>query len=91
VPDEPLGDPGDVQRAGSGDSRTPLTPRRIALLVVTAILVVIALLNLDQASIDLIVGSIRMPLVAMLALSCGIGFLGGWWFFRRRDRRQRAT
>ena len=89
--DDALGDSGDVQRAGSGGSRTPLTPRRIALLVVAAILIVIAILNFDQVSIDLVVGSIRMPLIAMLVVSGGIGFLAGWWFFRRRDRRQRAT
>ena len=84
--DDALGDAGSRSRG-----EPPITPRRIALFVVAAILIVVAVLNLDQVSIDLVVGSIRMPLIAMLAVAGGVGFLAGWWFFRRRERRQRTA
>jgi uncharacterized membrane protein SpoIIM required for sporulation len=29
-----------------------------------------------------------MPLIVMIAISGGIGFLAGWLFFRRRERRR---
>jgi len=92
VADDPLGGTGDIHRADDvGRTGSRFTPRHVALLVAAAVVVVLAVLNFDRVSVDLVVGSIEMPLVAMLALACGAGFLGGWWFFRRRERRRRPA
>jgi uncharacterized integral membrane protein len=71
-----------------GRSGPKLSGRHVVALVLVGILVVIAVLNLDDVSVDLIGGSVQMPLIVMIAISGGIGFLAGWLFFRRRERRR---
>jgi uncharacterized integral membrane protein len=66
-----------------------MTPRQIIGLVLLGLLVIVAILNLEKVSIDLIVGSVELPLIVVIAVSGGVGFLVGWLFFRRRERRER--
>ena len=73
----------DVGREGSR-----LSGRQIAALILVGVLVVVSVLNLDQVSIDLIVGSIELPLVVVIVVSGFVGFLIGWLFFRRREKRR---
>jgi uncharacterized integral membrane protein len=58
-------------------------------LILVALLVIIAILNLDDVSVDLLIGSVEMPLIVLIAIVGGIGFLVGWLLSRRRERRDR--
>ena len=78
----------DQIRADGGTS--PLTPRRITALVVLGIVFVLAILNLERVSVDFAVKSVKMPVIVLIAISAGGGFLAGWLFFRRRERRRRT-
>lgn len=69
--------------------RTKITPRHVVLIVVATLLVVLAVLNLDDVSVDLLVGSVEMPLVVVIAIVAGLGFLIGWLLARRHERRRR--
>ena len=89
--DDQIHNSDEVHRADDiGRTRPRMSGRHIVALVLVGVLVVVALLNLDDVSVDLIVGSVEMPLIVIIALSGGIGFLVGWLFFRRRERRQRG-
>jgi uncharacterized integral membrane protein len=91
VADDQIHNSDEVHRADDiGRTRPRMSGRHIVALVLVGVLVVVALLNLDDVSVDLIVGSVEMPLIVIIALSGGIGFLVGWLFFRRRERRQRG-
>jgi uncharacterized integral membrane protein len=91
VADDQMSNSDEVHRADDiGRTRPRMTGRHIAALILIGLLVVVAVLNLDDVSVDLIVGSVDLPLIAIIALSAIIGFLAGWLFFRRRERRQRG-
>jgi uncharacterized integral membrane protein len=78
----------DKMRADDGGSA--LTPRRITALVVLGIVLVLAILNLERVAVDFGVKSVRMPLIVLIGVSAGGGFLAGWLFFRHRERRRRS-
>jgi uncharacterized integral membrane protein len=79
----------EIHRADDvGRTRPRMTARHVVGLILVAVVVVIAVLNFDTVSVDLVVGSIDMPLIVLIAVSGGIGFLAGWLFFRRRERRE---
>ena len=89
--DDQMSNSDEVHRADDiGRTRPRMSGRHIAGLILVGVLVVVALLNLDDVSVDLIVGSVELPLIAIIALSAIIGFLAGWLFFKRRERRQRG-
>jgi hypothetical protein len=48
--------------------------------------VLCCLLNLEEAQIDLIGTSIKMPLFVVIAVSAGLGFGGGFLLARHRAR-----
>lgn len=81
---------GEIQRADD-IGRKRLSTRGIVAIVLVGLLVILAVLNFEKVSVDLAVRSVQMPLIVLIAISAGIGFLGGWLFFRRRERRQRAA
>ena len=79
----------EIHRADDiGRTRPRVTTRHVIALILIGLLVVVAVLNLDDVSVDLIAGSVEMPLIVLIAISAGIGFLAGWMFSRRRERRQ---
>ena len=79
----------EIHRADDiGRSRPRISGRQVVALVLIGLLVVVAVLNLDDVSVDLIAGSVEMPLVALIAITAGIGFLVGWLLSRRRERRR---
>jgi uncharacterized integral membrane protein len=79
---------GEIQRADDV-GRKRLSTRSIVVLVLIGLLVILAVLNFEEVSVDLAVRSVQMPLILLIAISAGIGFLAGWLFFRRRERRER--
>jgi uncharacterized integral membrane protein len=79
----------EIHRADDiGRTRPRMSGRHVVALILIGLLVVVAVLNLDDVSVDLIAGSVEMPLIVLIAISGGIGFLAGWLFFRRRERRR---
>jgi uncharacterized integral membrane protein len=79
----------EIHRADDiGRSRPRITGRHVVALVLIGLLVVIAVLNLDDVSVDLIAGSVEMPLIVLIAIAAGIGFLAGWLVSRHRERRR---
>jgi uncharacterized integral membrane protein len=79
----------EIHRADDiGRSRPRITGRHVVALVLIGLLVVIAVLNLDDVSVDLIAGSVEMPLIVLIVIAAGIGFLAGWLVTRRRERRR---
>jgi uncharacterized integral membrane protein len=80
---------GEIHRADD-IGRKKLSTRSIVAIVLVGLLVILAVLNFEKVSVDLAVRSVQMPLIVLIAISAGIGFLAGWLFFRRRERRQRG-
>ena len=79
----------EIHRADDiGRSRPRISGRHVVALVLIGLLVVIAVLNLDDVSVDLIGGSVEMPLIVLIAIAGGLGFLAGWLVARRRERRR---
>jgi uncharacterized integral membrane protein len=79
----------EIHRADDiGRTGPRLTGRHVVALVLIGLLVVLAVLNLDDVSVDLIAGSVELPLVVLIAIAGGLGFLAGWLVFRRRERRR---
>jgi uncharacterized integral membrane protein len=85
-----VADDNEIHRADDiGRARPRMTPRHVIALILVALLVIIAILNLDDVSVDLLIGSVEMPLIVLIAIVGGIGFLVGWLLSRRRERRDR--
>jgi uncharacterized integral membrane protein len=62
-----------------------ISAKTIALGVLAAVLVLFALLNTDEVSVDWILGSWQTPLIVVILLSGVIGFAMGWLVRGRRD------
>jgi uncharacterized integral membrane protein len=83
-------DPGEIRRAseiGKGEGRK-LSPRAIAAIVLGVLVLIFALLNLEDASIDFGFSSVTLPLVFVIAVVGLIGFGVGLLFSRHRDRKR---
>jgi uncharacterized integral membrane protein len=59
----------------------------IAALLVTYV-VLVAILNQDEVSIDLVFGTLNMKLFFVIVISALFGFIAGWIFSRQRARRK---
>ena len=79
---------GEVRRADKMGGDEGVNVRVVVGLVIVAALVLFALLNFQEIKIDLLVGSIRARLIVVIALSALAGFIAGFLFFRRREKRQ---
>jgi uncharacterized integral membrane protein len=80
-----MNDSGEIRRAdhiGKTDKGRQLKPSQIAMLALLGIVVLFALLNLDEAKIDLLFTSLRMPVVFVIAVSALIGFGVGYLLAR---------
>lgn len=58
--------------------------RQIAIAILTAVAALFAVLNLDEVRVDLLFGSVTMPLVIVIAFCLLIGGLIGSFLARRR-------
>ena len=61
--------------------------RQIGIAVLVGIIVLFALLNLDDARVDLLFDSVKIPLVFVIAVTGLIAFLSGYLFARHVDKR----
>jgi uncharacterized integral membrane protein len=72
---------------GSADVGWRPSGRQIGMAVVIGLVALFAALNLDDARIDFLVKSVRIPLVFVIA-ACGLaGFLAGYLFTRHLDKK----
>jgi uncharacterized integral membrane protein len=84
-----VADDGEIRRAddiGKGEGRK-LTGRQIAALVIGAVIVLFAVLNTEDARVDLVGGSVTMPLFLVIAVCAGLGFGAGFLVARHRGRK----
>ncbi|MBX5443440.1 MAG: DUF1049 domain-containing protein [Solirubrobacteraceae bacterium] len=76
-----------VQTADPVDRRE--RNRRIAAIAVGAVIIVFALVNLDEVRVTWIVAETRTPLIVVIAVSFLLGLLGGYLLRGRRTREAR--
>jgi uncharacterized integral membrane protein len=60
---------------------------QITVAVVAVILLVFALVNLDDVPIDFVVDTVNAPLILVIVICAALGFVLGWFVGRRRDNR----
>jgi uncharacterized integral membrane protein len=60
--------------------------RNVALAVLAILIVVFALLNLDDVEINWIIGTWKTPLIVAIAVSGALGAAAGWIAAHRRRR-----
>jgi uncharacterized integral membrane protein len=60
---------------------------QITVAVVAIILLVFALVNLDDVPIDFVVDTVKTPLILVIVICAALGFVLGWFVGRRRDNR----
>ena len=80
---------GEIRRAdsiGKGEGRK-LSGRQIGAIVIGALVLLFALLNLEDARVDVLVKSVKMPLFVVIAVCTGLGFGIGFLVARHRARR----
>jgi uncharacterized integral membrane protein len=77
---------GPVERADDIGKRR-LSGRQIGAIVLGVVIVVFALANTQDATIDFVFGDVTLPLFVVIAVIGGIGFGAGWLMRGRRDKR----
>lgn len=64
--------------------------REVFAIVVVVIVLVFALVNLEDARVDLVIGEVTIPIFFVIAVPALIGFVSGLIFQHYRERRHRA-
>jgi len=64
------------------------TAREVLGVLVLVLILVFALVNLEDAPIDLVVGQVTLPIFFVIAVPALIGFVIGLLFQHRRERRR---
>jgi uncharacterized integral membrane protein len=72
-----------------GDSGFHPTGRQITAAILIVVVVVFALVNLDDVSVDFVFGTVEMPLVFLVVGLLAIGFGAGYLVKGRRERGRR--
>lgn len=63
--------------------------REVIGVIVVVVVLVFALVNLEDAKIDLVFGQVTMPIFFVIAVPALLGFVAGMLFMRYRARRRR--
>jgi uncharacterized integral membrane protein len=66
------------------------TAREILAVLVVVVILVFALVNLEDAPIDFVFGQVTIPIFFVIAVPALIGFVSGLIFQHYRERRHRA-
>ena len=66
-------------------SKNRLQPHHIVIAICLVVLVVFAILNLDDVRVDFAVDTVAAPLVLVIAICALLGFVIGWFVGRRRN------
>ena len=65
-------------------SQNRIQPHHIVIGVCVVVLVVFAILNLDNVRVDFALATLDTPLVILIAICALLGFVIGWFIGRRR-------
>ena len=65
------------------------TSKQIVAAVLIGLVVLLALLNLDDARVDFAVDSVDIPLVFVILVSALLGMAAGWFLRLHREHRKR--
>jgi uncharacterized integral membrane protein len=65
------------------------TAREILAVLVVVVILVFALINLEDAKIDFVFGQVTIPIFFVIAVPALIGFVSGLIFQHYRERRHR--
>jgi uncharacterized integral membrane protein len=57
---------------------------QVTVTVIAVVLLVFALVNLDDVPIDFVVDTVRAPLILVIVICAALGFVLGWFVGRRR-------
>ena len=82
-----MSDSGQVNRADGRAPRKKLSGRQIGAIVLVAVIVIFAIANTQDATIDFVFGDVTLPLFVVIAIIGLIGFGVGWLVRGRRDKR----
>jgi uncharacterized integral membrane protein len=80
---------GEIRKADDIGRGEGLSPRHVVALVLVGLLVLLAILNFDDVSVDLLFGSVTMPLFVLIVVTAVIAFFAGWLVRGRREKRER--
>ena len=69
---------------GSEPTSRRVGARQIIVTVIAIVLLVFALVNLEDANIDFVVGDVTIPLVLVIVICAVLGFVIGWFVGRRK-------
>ncbi len=64
-----------------------LSARELLAMVLVALVVVFAVLNLEDVRVDLVAGSVTVSLIVVIVVCALVGFVAGFLVARRRARR----
>jgi uncharacterized integral membrane protein len=67
------------------ESRNRLQPHHIVIAVCAVVLIVFAILNIDNVRVDFAVDTVDAPLVLVIFICALLGFVIGWFIGRRRN------
>lgn len=67
------------------EQKPGLQPRHVVVAIFGVLLLVFAILNFERVDVDFGFGTVRGPLVVVIALSAALGFVIGWLVGRRRN------
>ena len=76
----------DDQHAGHSQNR--LQPHHIVIGVCLVVLIIFAILNLDDVRVDFAFDTVDAPLVLLIAICALLGFVIGWFVGRRSNRNE---
>lgn len=79
-------DEGEIRRAddiGKGEGKK-ISGRQIGAIAIGAVVVLFALLNTEEANIDLLFGDVSMPLFLVILVFSALGFGAGFLVARHR-------
>ena len=79
----------DVQRADDLGRRPGPSFREIVAIALVALVLLFAVVNLEEVTVDLVIGELTMALVFVIAISAMLGF-GAGYLIARRGRRNRG-
>ena len=63
--------------------------RQVLSILLSAVVLVLIVVNTDEATLDLLFGEVKAPLWLIIAIAALVGAVIGFLVGRRRDRRER--
>jgi uncharacterized integral membrane protein len=72
--------------AGDGGSGRNISPKMILVAILVVIVVILAIVNSQDANVDFVVGDVTLPLFVVIVGSALIGLIVGYFLGRREKK-----